>query len=92
MGVREAARGHKAGEFLLRAVLVRAEELGAKELYLLTNSKCEAAIHLYEKVGFVHDAEIMRDFGARYARSNVAMRYPITATPVTGAASAGKTF
>jgi len=75
MGVRASARGLKAGEFLLRATLRRADELGADYLYLLTNSDCAAAIHLYEKLGFVHDAEVMRDFGARYARCNVAMRY-----------------
>jgi DNA-binding MarR family transcriptional regulator/N-acetylglutamate synthase-like GNAT family acetyltransferase len=75
MGVREQARGHKAGEFLLSAVIRRAADLGAKKLYLLTNSKCAAAIHLYEKLGFVHDEEIMRDFGARYARCDVAMRF-----------------
>lgn len=75
MGVRDSARGRKAGEFLLRATLRRADELGAETLYLLTNSKCASAIHLYEKLGFVHDADIMRDFGARYERCNVAMRY-----------------
>jgi GNAT superfamily N-acetyltransferase len=65
MGVLESARGRKAGEFLLRAALRRAGELGAERLYLLTNSK----------LGFAHDAEIMRDFGSRYARCDVAMRY-----------------
>ncbi len=75
MGVLERARGYKAGEFLLHAMIRRAGELGAKTLYLLTNSKCAAAIHLYQKLGFVHDADIMRDFGARYARCDVAMRY-----------------
>ena len=75
MGVRESARGRKAGEYLLRAVLRRARELGADPLYLLTSSKCAAAIHLYEKLGFAHDAEIMGDFGARYCRCNVAMRF-----------------
>ena len=75
MGVLERARGLKAGEFLLRAAIRRAGELGAQKLYLLTNAKCAAAIHLYEKVGFVHDAEIMRDYGAIYERCNVAMRY-----------------
>lgn len=75
MGVLESARGAKAGEFLLKAVLRRARELDARTLYLLTHSSCEAAIHLYEKLGFVHDAQIMRDFGLRYERCNVAMRY-----------------
>ncbi len=75
MGVRETARGMKAGEFLLAAIIARAQELGATKLYLLTNRKCAAAIHLYEKLGFVHDAGIMADYGARYERCDVAMLY-----------------
>lgn len=75
MGVRETARGLKAGEFLLAATIARAQELGASKLYLLTNRKCAAAIHLYEKLGFVHDAGIMADYGARYERCDVAMLY-----------------
>ncbi len=77
MGVRESARGRKAGEFLLQAVLDRACILPIQELYLLTNSACEAAIHLYEKAGFVHDADIMRRFGSSYERCNVAMRFDL---------------
>jgi DNA-binding MarR family transcriptional regulator/ribosomal protein S18 acetylase RimI-like enzyme len=75
MGVLEAARGRKAGEYLLKAVIARAEALGAEVLYLLSNKKSAAAIHLYEKLGFVHDAEIMAEYGARYERCDVAMRY-----------------
>jgi GNAT superfamily N-acetyltransferase len=75
MGVRASARGLKAGEFLLRAVIERALSLGADPLYLLTNTRCAAAIHLYEKHGFEHDAEIMRTHGSRYERCDVAMRY-----------------
>ena len=75
MGVLETARGLKAGEFLLDAVIKLAGDLGATKLYLLTNAKCAAAIHLYEKLGFRHDAEIMAEYGARYERCNVAMRY-----------------
>lgn len=75
MGVRESARGLKAGEFLLRAMIARAGAMGAERLYLLTNRKCAAAIHLYEKLGFQHDAEIMAAYGARYERCDVAMRY-----------------
>lgn len=81
MGVLDSARGQKAGEFLLHAIIARAQELAADPLYLLTNSKCAAAIHLYEKLGFVHDAQIMRDYGARYARCDVAMRYLSPAPP-----------
>jgi DNA-binding MarR family transcriptional regulator len=80
MGVRKAARGLKAGEFLLNAVIDKAQELGADPLYLLTNGRCAAAIHLYEKLGFQHDAAIMAEYGARYARCDVAMRYVGTGT------------
>lgn len=80
MGVRETARGMKAGEFLLETIIARALELGATKLYLLTNQKCAAAIHLYEKLGFIHDAQIMAEYGARYRRCDVAMRYRPTET------------
>ena len=75
MGVRESARGLKAGEFLLVKVLARAQAMAVEELYLLTNKKCAAAIHLYEKLGFVHDAGVMERHGGAYGRCDVAMRY-----------------
>lgn len=73
MGVLARARGLKAGEFLLAAVLERARGMGVETLFLLTNKKCEAAVHLYEKLGFVHDPGTMATYGARYARCDVAM-------------------
>jgi DNA-binding MarR family transcriptional regulator/N-acetylglutamate synthase-like GNAT family acetyltransferase len=75
MGVSSDARGRKAGEFLLQAMIARAYALGCDRLYLLSNAKSAAAIHLYEKLGFVHDAGIMEEFGKRYDRCNVAMLY-----------------
>lgn len=75
MGVTAAAQGRGAGERLLRAALAEAGRLGAERLYLLTSSKCAAAIRLYERHGFVHDAGVMREFGGRYARCDVAMLY-----------------
>jgi len=75
MGVLESARGRKAGEFLLAATLERARTMGIETLYLLTNSRCAPAIHLYEKLGFVHDAEIKERYAARYERCDVAMRW-----------------
>lgn len=86
MGVRDAARGRKAGEFLLHAAIEHAKALGADPLYLLTNAKCAAAIHLYEKLGFRHDAQIMARHGARYARCDVAMRYVPAARDLRGGA------
>ncbi len=79
MGVLASARGLKAGEFLLTAMLEQARSLSMTTLYLLTNRKCAAAIHLYEKLGFVHDAEIMARFGGQYDRCDVAMSYPLIA-------------
>lgn len=75
MGVLDSARGLGAGAFLLDRAIARAIEMGAETLYLLTNRKSAAAIHLYERAGFVHDAKIMREHGARYERCDVAMRY-----------------
>lgn len=75
MGVRQSARGLKAGEFLLTALIERAIQLGANPLFLVTNSRCEAAIHLYEKQGFRHNAGIRKQYGARYERCDVGMLY-----------------
>lgn len=77
MGVLESARGKKAGEFLLAAVIERAKAMQMETLFLLTNHQCEAAIHLYEKLGFEHSAEIMQRYGARYRRCDVAMEYDL---------------
>lgn len=75
MGVFKKARGTGAGGFLLQALIQKALDLGVENLYLLTNKKCESAIHLYEKYGFVHDKEIMQRFGGEYSRCDVAMRF-----------------
>jgi ribosomal protein S18 acetylase RimI-like enzyme len=85
MGVRESARGLKAGEFLLTEIIRRAMAMRADPLYLLTNKRCAAAIHLYEKLGFRHDQEIMARYGAEYERCDVAMRYfPNAPEPAAG--------
>lgn len=77
MGVLESARGLKAGEFLLSACIQRARSMDMTCLYLLTSHICEAAIHLYEKAGFQHDADIMQRYGKSYARCDVAMKFPL---------------
>jgi DNA-binding MarR family transcriptional regulator/N-acetylglutamate synthase-like GNAT family acetyltransferase len=76
MGVVEAARGRKAGELLLQTALERAQAMDIETLYLLTNSKCVAAISLYEKHGFEHDPRILQKYGGEYARCDVAMSFP----------------
>ncbi|GGD64404.1 hypothetical protein GCM10011357_19700 [Lacimicrobium alkaliphilum] len=75
MGVRGHNRGLKVGEKLLRHVLEQSEKLSLACLYLLTNKKCAAAIHLYEKNGFVHSQRIMQRYGSAYERCDVAMEY-----------------
>ncbi|TQV88058.1 bifunctional helix-turn-helix transcriptional regulator/GNAT family N-acetyltransferase [Aliikangiella coralliicola] len=75
MGVLKSARGLKVGEVLLEHVIKQADQMSVNNLYLLTNRKCQAAIHLYEKLGFEHDVEIMENYGKKYQRCDVAMRY-----------------
>jgi len=81
MGVLAAARGTGAGRALLAALIEEARAMpGIDTLYLLTNARCAAAVHLYEAAGFVHDAGIMARYGGGYARCDVAMRFPLAAT------------
>ena len=75
MGVLATARGLKVGEILLQHVIAQATFLQISDLFLLTNKKCEAAIHLYEKNGFKHSQRIMDKYGAMYSRCDVAMEY-----------------
>ncbi len=74
MGVLEKARGLKAGETLLQHVINFVREQKIPYCYLMTNKNCQAAIHLYEKNGFIHDANVLEKFGWQYDRCNVAMR------------------
>jgi len=75
MGVLESARGLKAGEVLLKHVLTDCRKEDIDVLFLLTNHQCEAAIHLYEKNGFVHDQGIKDKFNGLYERSDTFMKY-----------------
>lgn len=77
MGVRPAAQGHSAGARLLLALIAKARALNARELYLLSSTRCEAAVHLYQKHGFRHDPDIMERYGKNYSRCNVAMSFPL---------------
>jgi N-acetylglutamate synthase-like GNAT family acetyltransferase len=77
MGVLAAARGSGAGAFLLDYIAAEARAMNLDRVYLLTSHKCEAAIHLYEKAGFVRDTGVMADFGGRYTRCDVAMSLPL---------------
>lgn len=85
MGVRASARGQKAGQVLLHAMLDRAAALPIDLLYLLTSSRCAAAIHLYEKAGWMHDAAFLSRFGASYQRCDVAMSFDLASRRTTNA-------
>ena len=52
MTVAESARGLKIGEQLGWAALERAQQLGAKRVFLYSNTKAYQAINLYFKLGF----------------------------------------
>lgn len=72
MTVSEQYRGLGIGRKLLAYVIEYARSLGAKRLYLETNSKLRNAIHVYESLGFQHlPAERVQP--SPYARANVYM-------------------
>jgi GNAT superfamily N-acetyltransferase len=52
MAVSPAAQGKSIGYILGKAAIDKAKELGAKKLYLESNTKLEPAINLYHKLGF----------------------------------------
>lgn len=52
MTVAEQARGLKIGERLCAAALDRARQLGAKKVFLYSNTKAYQALNLYFKLGF----------------------------------------
>ena len=52
MAVRAEARGHGYGDLLIESAIRFAEEAGAERLILLSNTRLQPAIRLYEKHGF----------------------------------------
>ena len=53
LGVTGSCRGERIGDRLMTRAIAYARENGAREVYLFTNHKLQAAIHLYHKYGFV---------------------------------------
>lgn len=72
MTVAEQYRGLGIGKRLLARAIEYARELGAKRLYLETNSQLQNAIHVYESLGFRH-LPPDRVHPSPYARANVYM-------------------
>ncbi|MFT5386330.1 MAG: GNAT superfamily N-acetyltransferase [Saprospiraceae bacterium] len=69
MAVSPKARGKGIGELLGRAIIQKAKDLGAKSIYLESNTVLQAAINLYKKLGF---QEVTGD-PSPYARCNIQM-------------------
>lgn len=71
MTVSESARGQGIGRRLLVFAIAVARVLQARRLYLESNTKAAAAIHLYKELGFRHMTEPA--LASKYARANVFM-------------------
>ncbi len=69
MGVSLKAQGKNIGWLLAQAVLQKARELGAKKIYLESNTILEPAINLYHKLGF----KKVSGRESPYARCNIQM-------------------
>jgi N-acetylglutamate synthase-like GNAT family acetyltransferase len=78
MGVKSGLRGWMTAEFLLNTLIELAMEMRPDRLFLLTNTRCEAAIHLHEKCGFAHDAELLAAARYHYDRCDVAMTFGLS--------------
>lgn len=71
MTVSEKSRGFGLGRKLLQFAIDEARRMGAYRLYLESNTKAAAAIHLYEQLGFRHLPGPPHP--SKYARVNVFM-------------------
>ncbi len=72
MAVSPALRGQGIGRKLLEYAIAQARQIGAKTLFLGSNTKLENAVHLYESVGFRHFPP-ERVTPTEYTRANVFM-------------------
>jgi len=77
MTVSESARGRAIGRRLLEYTLAEARRMGAHRLYLESNTKAAAAVHLYEQLGFRHLPGPPHP--SPYARANVFMEMNLRA-------------
>jgi putative acetyltransferase len=73
MAVAEHCQGRGVGGLLMDAAIATARALGARALYLESNSRLGPALHLYERAGFRHLPAGERP-RSPYARCDVYMR------------------
>ncbi len=69
MAVDKKYRGKQIGKKIGLAIIERAKELGAKEIYLVSDTKLAPAINLYERLGF-KKVELRE---SEYKRANIKM-------------------
>ena len=74
MAVDPAAQGGGYGNLLIKRAIEFARESGAEKLMLLTNSRLDTAIHLYEKYGF---KRVPISHGDHYSRVDVEMELDV---------------
>lgn len=74
MAVAPGMRGRGIGRLLGEAVKKRAAECGARSLYLESNTKLDAAIALYERLGFRR----IEGGSSPYQRCNIQMECRLT--------------
>lgn len=68
MGVRPAAQGKGAGRMLINASIAKAREMGARRIYIETNSVLGPALKLYRDAGF---QPLKQAVPSPYARADV---------------------
>ncbi|MEQ1910254.1 MAG: GNAT family N-acetyltransferase, partial [Vicinamibacterales bacterium] len=73
MAVTERCQGLGIGRRLLLAAIARFKTMGAKQLFLESNSKLKPALTLYEAHGFKHAPR--PKMASHYSRSDVYMVY-----------------
>ena len=77
MAVERRLQGRGYGRALMKHALTQADSIGAKSTFLLTNTRLEAAIHLYEQYGFLRTFEGQHPV---YSRCNLIMERQAYAT------------
>nr|WP_223847113.1 GNAT family N-acetyltransferase [Hymenobacter montanus] len=76
MAVSPSAQGQGIGQRLVEAALDTARHLGARRVYLESNTKLTAAIRLYDKLGF---QKVEPNHPSPYERVNIHMELLLAA-------------
>lgn len=69
LAVSSEAQGKGIGVLLCRAVIGKAKELGARNVFVESNTMLESAIHIYRKLGFKE----LKEYHPAYERGNIQM-------------------